>query len=49
MNDAIPLAERMRPITINDVVGQKHLTGDDGVLKRRKFTIHYLLGSSGHR
>ena len=34
MNDAIPLAERMRPITINDVVGQKHLTGDDGVLKR---------------
>jgi putative ATPase len=34
MNVAIPLAERMRPITINDVVGQKHLTGDDGVLKR---------------
>jgi putative ATPase len=34
MKDAIPLAERMRPITINDVVGQKHLTGDDGVLKR---------------
>jgi putative ATPase len=34
MNVAIPLAERMRPLTLNDVVGQKHLTGDDGVLKR---------------
>ncbi len=34
MSTAIPLAERMRPLTLNDVVGQKHLTGDDGVLKR---------------
>lgn len=34
MNVAIPLAERMRPLTLNDVVGQKHLTGDNGVLKR---------------
>lgn len=38
MNVAIPLAERMRPLTLNDVVGQKHLTGDDGVLKRLSST-----------
>ncbi|MBK7966572.1 MAG: replication-associated recombination protein A [Bacteroidetes bacterium] len=34
MNVAIPLAERMRPLALKDVVGQKHLTGDEGVLNR---------------
>lgn len=28
----IPLAERMRPQTLGDVAGQKHLTGPDGIL-----------------
>jgi putative ATPase len=31
---AAPLAERMRPQTIKDVVGQDHLTGPDGALGR---------------
>lgn len=29
-----PLADRLRPQTLTDVVGQEHLTGDDGVLAR---------------
>lgn len=29
-----PLAERMRPHTLDDYVGQKHLVGPDGVLRR---------------
>jgi len=31
---AIPLAERLRPSSINNFVGQKHLTGDDGVIRK---------------
>ena len=30
----IPLAERLRPRTLDDVVGQKHLVGAGGVLRR---------------
>src|SRR5690606_34971174 len=29
-----PLAERMRPATLDDYVGQKHLVGKDAVLRR---------------
>ena len=29
-----PLAERLRPLTIDDVMGQDHLLGDDGKLRR---------------
>lgn len=29
-----PLAERMRPETLNDVVGQRHLVGEDKVLRK---------------
>jgi putative ATPase len=29
-----PLADRLRPTTLTDVVGQEHLTGDDGALTR---------------
>ncbi|NMM48678.1 replication-associated recombination protein A [Marinigracilibium pacificum] len=29
-----PLAERMRPVKVNDIVGQDHLVGEDGVLSR---------------
>lgn len=29
-----PLAERMRPRTLDDVVGQQHLVGPDGVLRK---------------
>ncbi|MDE6352973.1 MAG: AAA family ATPase, partial [Muribaculaceae bacterium] len=28
-----PLAERMRPVTLDDYVGQEHLVGPDGVLR----------------
>lgn len=34
MNRSIPLAEQMRPKTLQDVVGQEHLLGKDGFLKR---------------
>ena len=30
---AIPLAERMRPRVLDDVRGQEHLTGPDGMLR----------------
>ncbi|MGC9150938.1 MAG: replication-associated recombination protein A [Microbacter sp.] len=30
----IPLAERMRPHSLDDYVGQKHLVGDDGVIRQ---------------
>jgi putative ATPase len=31
---SIPLAERLRPHSLNDVIGQKHLVGPDGVLRK---------------
>lgn len=31
---SIPLAERMRPSTLDDVVGQLHIAGDDGLLRK---------------
>lgn len=30
----IPLAERLRPKSLNDVVGQQHLTGENGILRK---------------
>lgn len=32
--DAAPLAERMRPRDLDEVVGQDHLVGPDGILRR---------------
>jgi putative ATPase len=29
-----PLAERLRPVTIDDFIGQKHLVGDDAVIRK---------------
>ncbi len=29
-----PLAERMRPISLNDYIGQEHLAGENGIIKR---------------
>ena len=29
-----PLADRLRPARLDEVVGQEHLTGDDGALTR---------------
>ena len=29
-----PLADRLRPSTLSEVVGQEHLTGEDGALTR---------------
>lgn len=34
MNDTAPLAERMRPTTLDDLVGQQHLTGKGSILRR---------------
>lgn len=34
VNKNQPLAERMRPCSLNEVVGQKHLIGEDGLLSR---------------
>ena len=33
-NTYIPLADRIRPISIDDIVGQKHLIGEDGPLRQ---------------
>ena len=29
-----PLADRLRPQSLDDVVGQRHLIGPDGILRR---------------
>lgn len=34
MNNNIPLAERLRPKTLDDYIGQRHLVGDGGVIRR---------------
>lgn len=34
MNSSIPLAERVRPNSLNEYVGQTHLVGKDGVLRK---------------
>jgi putative ATPase len=34
MNNAIPLAERLRPKTLTDLVGQEHLSSPDSVLQK---------------
>lgn len=34
MNDSAPLAERMRPRDLEEVVGQDHLVGHDGILRK---------------
>lgn len=34
MKHKIPLAERMRPQSMEEFIGQEHLTGDNGVLKK---------------
>src|SRR3954463_5661649 len=34
MNSSAPLAERMRPQTLDDLVGQEHLTGKGSVLRK---------------
>lgn len=34
LQDQSPLAERMRPSKLTDLVGQEHLVGDNGVLRR---------------
>ncbi len=34
MKDYIPLAERMRPKSLDEVAGQEHLTGPNGILRR---------------
>ena len=31
---AIPLAERLRPTTLEDYIGQRHLVGSDGVIRK---------------
>ena len=33
LENTTPLAERVRPATLDDLLGQKHLTGKDGVLR----------------
>lgn len=34
LNSRLPLAERMRPSRLDDLVGQEHLTGPNGVIRR---------------
>lgn len=34
MNSNIPLAERLRPISLDDYIGQTHLVGPDGIIRK---------------
>ena len=34
MTNNIPLAERLRPSSISDYIGQKHLVGDNGIIRK---------------
>ena len=34
MNSNTPLAEKLRPITFKDIIGQDHLVGENGVIKK---------------
>lgn len=34
MSNNIPLAERLRPNSINDYIGQNHLVGENGIIRR---------------
>lgn len=34
MNQNIPLAEKLRPKTLDDVLGQEHLTGEKGMIRK---------------
>lgn len=34
MNNHIPLAERLRPRTLDDYIGQKHLVGPEGIIRK---------------
>ena len=34
MNSNVPLAERLRPTTLDNYIGQKHLVGEDGIFRR---------------
>ncbi len=34
MSNRVPLAERLRPTTLNDVVGQRHILGENSVLRK---------------
>ncbi len=51
MNAATPLAERMRPTNLNELVGQKHLTGEGSILRtsieNRKIPSMILWGPPG--
>jgi putative ATPase len=51
MNHAIPLAERLRPQTLNDLVGQEHLSSQESVLQKaiskRKVPSMILWGPPG--
>ena len=40
MNSGIPLAERMRPHKLEEVVGQSHLAGPNGVLRNLLHSGH---------
>ncbi len=33
LNSQVPLAERMRPVKLDELVGQEHLVGDQGVIR----------------
>ena len=46
-----PLAQKMRPKTLNEIVGQKHLVGEKGVIRRminnKKISSMILFGNPG--
>ena len=51
MDQEAPLASRLRPTTLEEVVGQQHIIGKDKLLYRaiKADKFYYLLWAAGNR
>lgn len=51
MSNNIPLAERLRPVSLDDYIGQKHLVGENGIIRKmiesRRINSFILWGPPG--
>jgi len=48
MNNNIPMAERLRPMSLDDYIGQKHLVGERGIIRKMIDSgLIYFMGPSG--
>lgn len=51
MSENIPLAERLRPTSLDDYIGQKHIVGPNGIIRKmieaRRINSFILWGPPG--